>query len=293
MAKEETNKPFNVRFKPSYMDNIEKIISLTNKKKSEVMNEILASYFEGRILTNDFIPLEKPFYFDMKELKEKGIVKAITKPSIHNAPNYYTVFKVPNNIDSFNNELKTYYSGTVNNHKGIYVYFNVTTAEEGKDRIFSKVVKDISESYFIFEYDSSAKALEVSLVPFKDLYLYVPTGSTVLDRIEKEKDEFYNNIILDEELNLLNEVELILKTTDVIQSYKTVKHMEIYRESEGYKDLLRRIEELEEKEKELGIYNDSEELLSGAEHKQKYKELKEFEEKHKEYFEEYEAKHNG
>ena len=69
--------------------------------------------------------------------------------------------------------------------------------------------------------------------------------------------------------------------------------MEIYRESEGYKDILRRIEELEEKEKELGIYNDSEELLSGAEHKQKYKELKEFEEKHKEYFEEYEAKHNG
>jgi len=279
---EETNKPFYIRFKPSYMENIEAISEKTGLAKSKVMNEILASYFEDKVLTNDFIKLDNPFYFNMNELKEQKTVRAVEKIPTYKRDEGYLVYSVPNNLDSFDNELKTYCSGTATNHKGIYIDYVVTTSDiKGEDRLFSKVVEDITENYFIFDYDSSAKTLDVSLVPFEDLYLYVPIGSSILEDLEAEKDEFYNNIILDEKTNVLNEIELLSKSINVLHSYKAVKQNRMFLESEEGKEMLKTLEALEKESEKLGvIFSDNE--LSGAEHKKNYKELKESEKNLKE-----------
>lgn len=280
MAKknEEKNKPFTVRFNPSYWKKIEFIVNETGLSRPKIMNEILGSYFEGRVLTNDFIELENPFYFNMKELKEKGIVKAITKPSIHDLPKYYIVYKIPNNLDVFDKDSKTFYSGSTSEHKGIYVHYTITfgEAEVEVNEDFTdsiNTVKEITEKHLIFNYDSSANSLEISLVPFEDLYLYVPEDSDILEKIEAEKDKFYYNIILDEETKEYNFIEW-LETFEVIQSYKAVKNINIY-VKENKERLDKLLNDTEEDLPELFEDVPDFSTMSGSEYKEYHvKELK-------------------
>lgn len=272
MNKEE-NEPFNIRFKPSYHKKVEDIVKLTGRPRTEVYNEIFEHYFKDKIVTNDFIELEEPFYFNMAEIKEKGNVKATTKPSIHDLEKVFTVNKIPNNVDSFDKDLKTYYSGNPSEHLGIYVDFIVE--HEAKEIPYHDrtaiihVVTDISERYFIFSYNSSDNTLDISLVPFENLYLYVPTDSTVLEELEEEKDKFYYNIILDNETKQLNDFEYFEKS-EVIQSYKAKKDLAIYFEKN--KEKYDRFKEESEKFEEKYPVEDLPDFLnmSGADLKEYY-----------------------
>lgn len=271
---EEKNEPFTVRFNPSYWKKIEFIVNETGLSRPKVMNEILGSYFEDKVLTNDFIELENPFYFNMKELNEKGIVKAITKPSIHDLPKYFVVYKIPNNLDVFDKDSKTFYSGSTSEHKGIYVHYTMKlgTAKLEHEKFTETIntVEEITEKHLIFSYDSSANSLEISLVPFEDLYLYVPEDSTILEKLEAEKDKFYYNIILDEETKEYNFIQW-LETFHVIQSYKAVKNIKIYMK-ENKEKLDNLFKENEEDFKDFEEVVDVPDLLtmSGTEYKEYY-----------------------
>lgn len=264
----------------NYLDLINKNRTSNKISRLNFFSNAIKLELEGKVLTNDYITLDNPFYFDMEELKEKGVVKAKSKSSIYNAENYYRVFKVPNNLDVFNPEFRTYCSDVPSVHKGIYIHFQVKFKDveriifnDVKDNL--TVITDIIETYFIFEYDSSANTLEIGLVPNDKLYLYVPIDSTVLEELEEYKDNFYYNIVLDEETNELNYIEWSNSIGKVFQSVKGAKDVLLYRQSEEFKQLINKLNELEEKEKKLGLSYSKEDYsfntdMSGAEYKEFY-----------------------
>lgn len=75
---------------------------------------------EDRILTNDYINLDEKYYFSGKELKEKNTIEADTNPDISDIFDTVMIHRIPNNLDSFNKNLKTYcYRNNPYLHKGI------------------------------------------------------------------------------------------------------------------------------------------------------------------------------
>ena len=111
------------------IENLDKYIKLFNENKepSEKLNRLkffrnaIKKELEGKVLDNDFIDLPKPYYFNMMELKEEGIVKATTIKPIKDLEKTFVLFNVPHNLDSFNAEANSYcYEDNINLHRGYY-----------------------------------------------------------------------------------------------------------------------------------------------------------------------------
>ena len=110
-------------FKPELINKLSSYCSLIGVDRTTYISEVLNKEMEGLILTNDFITLEEPFYFNWYELEEKRIVKATTEKPFHDINNYVVVKKVANNLDLFNKELKFYcYENNPNLHRGVFIY---------------------------------------------------------------------------------------------------------------------------------------------------------------------------
>ena len=236
---EEKNKQFSIKFKPSLMAKVEDYIEAVNdnKKPSEkklnkasFFNDVVANYFEDKVLTNDVMALDKPFYFNWLELKEKGVITASTELLNHALETSYVVHAVPNNLDSWNSKEGTYSSGSNSSvHKGSYTFFLIIH-DSGE---YYKV-KKIVEKNLLFKYDSSTNSLEITLLADKDLYLYVPVGSNVLEQLEEKKVEFYNTITDSEDM--LN-LPVFFTTFEVIFPYKATKELLMNMDSSYFKKI--------------------------------------------------------
>lgn len=71
--KNESNEVVSFRFKPSLMGKVEDYLKLVNSVKSrdepvltkaKFFNDLVSKYFEDTILSNEYIVLEKPLYFN-------------------------------------------------------------------------------------------------------------------------------------------------------------------------------------------------------------------------------------
>lgn len=236
----EKNKQFSIKFKPSLMEQVEKYIEVVNENKdpsekkfnkATFFNNVVADFFKGKVLTNDFIKLEKPFYFDSNELFKKGVVKASVEVPIHNLDSCFIVKKVPNNLDEWNIENKSYsIEGSSSIHKGIFISYSlICSADEYEVTNIYESVKRLSEEfivvkyYYIFKLDVEADELEISLVPFNELFLYVPFNSDVIASLEEEKEYFYNNILIDR-FNI--NFDLLSEKNEVLESFYNKKASE-------------------------------------------------------------------
>lgn len=195
-------------------------------------------------------------------MADKKIVKASSEVPISNLETCFVVDKVPNNLDNWNAEEKTYCSGNSSIHKGIYIYYNILFDSEGYFKI-----ADIFEKTLILKYNSSENELEISLVNPNDLYLYVPSDSTVLDSIEKEKDYFYKNIVPNSENNLHINPKIYMDFFSNMKPYKSMKELAIFLKSEEFKLFYERLGNVEETiivnengEEELGVFMDKEDF---------------------------------
>ena len=230
------------RINKGLVDKAKEYKELTGTSTVELVEDLLTDFFKDKVLTNDFIELEKSFYFDFKELVHKKIVKASSEVPISNLETCFVVNKVPNNLDIWNAEEETYCSGNPSIHKGIYIYYNILFNSED----YFKISK-IFEKTLILKYDSSKNELEISLVNYNDLYLYVPSNSnsTILDRIEKEKDYFYKNIVHSSENNIIDP-EMYIGYFNIMKPYKVMKKLLIFYESEEFKAFSERLDNAEE-----------------------------------------------
>lgn len=228
------------RINKGLVDKAKEYKELTGTSTVELVEDLLTDFFKDKVLDNNFIELEKPFYFDFKELTAKKIVKASSELPISNLETCFIINKVPNNLDNWNAEEKTYCSDNPSIHKGIYIYYNILFDSENYFKI-----RKIIEKTLILKYDSSKKELEISLVNFNDLYLYVPSDSNVLDRIEKEKDYFYKNIVKNSENNIVDP-EIYIGYFNIMKPYKIMKELAIFYESEEFKVFSERLDNAEE-----------------------------------------------
>ena len=141
---------------------------LTGTSTVELVETLLTDFFKDKVLDNDFIDLPKPYYFNMMELKEEGIVKATTIKPIKDLEKTFVLFNVPNNLDSFNAEANSYcYEDNIHLHRGYYV------ASE-----FSEFNVKLE---LVFSYNTSSEELEIAISNDRDLYF------SLEQKEEKEK----------------------------------------------------------------------------------------------------------
>lgn len=123
--------------------------------RTKLVSSILAKELEGRILTNTFIELDRPYYFDFKKLIHEGKAEATPEKPVIEPERLYILKKVPNNLDKPNIKYGTY-SFKENNpsfHKGLYYYSIVRTeTAEGVnelEEVEEGAVYSLDNAYFI------------------------------------------------------------------------------------------------------------------------------------------------
>lgn len=217
------------------IENLDKYIKLFNENKepSEKLNRLkffrnaIKKELEGKVLDNDFIDLPKPYYFNMNELKEEGIVKATAIKPIKELEETYILFNVPNNLDSFNAEANSYcYEDNIHLHRGYYV------ASE-----FSEFNVKLE---LVFSYNNSSEELEIAISNDRDLYF------SLEQKEEKEK------LVTEEEIYLpdLDSTIIVDYAGLNLVKYSEYKYLVVEQE-ERYKEDLEFIEKIEKQEEEF------------------------------------------
>ena len=200
--------------------------NVTSETRIGIVRRLIKEFLEGKVLTKDFIELEKGnyYYFNKKELLEKGTVKAVPEEPNSAFENYYTIKKVPNNLDSFNADAKTYSYGNKSNiHKGIFIYhvhgarFSIA---------YAKAVP------LLFYYDAEAKEITVSLIKSEELKLLIKSEEdveTINSLIDAEEDFQKNFKFINEEG--VEELNISVAFSDyelgVIEDYKGRKAIDL------------------------------------------------------------------
>lgn len=215
---DEKNKQFSIKFKPSLMAKVEEYIELVNSTKTEkepkltkatFFNRMVANYFNHMVLTNDFIALDKPLYFNSKELVEKGSIKCLNnKPT--DLDNVFIVKRVPNNLDTLNKgfiDSISYYYEDSYRHKGI-VFSGIPFLEEG-----------LEAKFLVFDFDESTgkPELVISILKPEDL-------TTYLD-IEKDKNLILelNEMVTDFKKDIEEAVEFYFKYDGIFSDEEAIK----------------------------------------------------------------------
>ena len=194
---------------------------LTGTSVVELVEGLLAEFFEDKILANDFIELPKPYYFNMKELRKEGIVKASTIKPIKDLETTYILFNLPNNLDSWSNSYNSYcFEDNSNLHRGYYI-----SSDFNLDLVFS--------------YNSKTEELEIAISNDLDIY-FTSEQEEEKDKLFTEKEIYVPEIeatvtVGYEGLNLVK--------------YEDYKYL-VLEKADRFKEFENFIEEIERKEEE-------------------------------------------
>lgn len=226
----EKNKPFTVRFKPSYKSKIEEYKKLSKLSEAKIINEAFDEYFEGKVLNKEFIELERPYYLNTSKLFQEGKVKAGIGKPISDFNFQMIISKIPNNLDSWNEINNTYcYGENPDEHKGILLnvfYFVDIKKIEPIYLLFNYGVKKLSEDFVI------NTELTVSYVKPEELTI-------VLDKVEHKE-------LLAElkatEINVKNDISEGLNYVDIQNKYNNINVIRWLKQEKGIINLSNSIE---------------------------------------------------
>ena len=154
------------KVEPELNERIANYSKLIGISKTDLIEELFNKEVEDKVLTNDFINIPEIYYFNMMDLQKNKEVKASKVKPTTNLNDVFIVKKVPNNLDEFNKENRTFcYNGIAEKHLGIYSY----------NRIVLNVIKANQTNFFqyfiLFEYDSKTEELVLKLTNVEDLHL--------------------------------------------------------------------------------------------------------------------------
>lgn len=214
------NEPFNIKVNTKLKEQFNIIANNSKIKKVDLINEILREYFNKRVLTNDFLLFQKPYYFNIKELLKKHETKAKYKKPKANLFNYYIGYQIPINFNSWNNEYKTFCYNELNHHKGIIKQaFNIN--------------QDILLMFLIFEYQENE--LNIKAYNLNELKLIANPGTNqdiIINELIKDtkKEIEFNKTIGNTYINKLNKTLKLNAPIDNIanSNYEIYKPYYIY-----------------------------------------------------------------
>lgn len=175
-------------FSEELVNKINKYAELTGIGKTNLVENILNDYLKDKILDNDFIRLDKPYFLNIEELKLNNYVKATTNKPIINLGETYVLLKIPNNLDIFNKKFNSYCSDDkITLHKG-YTY-DITL---DKDLVFS--------------YNSNKNEIEIVVSTDRDIYFtseQQKEKEKVIKSYKKQYDSFLDTEIISTTLSYI------------------------------------------------------------------------------------------
>lgn len=174
-------------------EKVKKYCKLNEQQFTEFYDEVLTRFFKDKELDNTLIKLEKPHYFNFRELYQNGETEATTEDPIKEVSNFIEVKYIPNNLDIFNKFTRCYCSPfpdniVQTNHIGILQLFcnrELKDCYGGADVIEKDHIKIL---YLVFDYrrpgimpnallDEKKKiGLFISLLTKKDLDILLLRG---------------------------------------------------------------------------------------------------------------------
>lgn len=195
---------FNLVLDLKLREDLEKYANLNNTSMTEVIIKSINKELEGKLLTNDFIPLNKEYYFNkFIKLENERLAKPDLPPS-NEFESTNIIKKIPNNLDTFNKKYgKFCFGDDPNKHKGIYYYPELnfprehyqylgdSGAFESIEEYYESIEKfneDTYERFYIFDYDETEMYFVITRVSRKRLDYLIKTDF-------KGHEEVYNNLI--------------------------------------------------------------------------------------------------
>lgn len=201
---------------PELNERITNYSNLIGMAKTDLIEELFNKEVEGKVLDNSFICPEEIYYFNFIELLRNNTVKASTKRPKGNLTAVVIVKKIPNNLDSFNKEYRTYCYNNPEEHLGVYTYNNIDVNPKAVDT-------QLFQHYILFDYNEATKELILNLVKFEDISLLtdVPEIEQVISDLANINilyhDFFENNVKkLPEEATINELYELEDNTTNFL-----------------------------------------------------------------------------
>jgi len=186
-----------------YLMNKDKPNNERKLNRSDFILDLVEKELQGLVLDNTEIKLEEPFYFNMKELLENGTVKAAKKNPIHEREEIQIVKSVPNNLDTFNREYRTFCSENISS---LHIGINIITELNSEDA--TTLEDGLKDTIYIFSYDSQEDTLEITIG--NDINMYFTTEQEDLkEDILKPNEKIhllYNCAIYDKDGNKREEL---------------------------------------------------------------------------------------
>lgn len=241
MVKEykKVNKPSSIgsTYEPDLVNKLNDYSKLIGVDRTKIVSSLIAEALEGRILTNTFIDLDRPYYFDFHKLIHEGIAEATTEKPVIKPEKIFILKKVPNNLDVKNMKYGTY-SFNENKpsfHKGIYYYSlmqlksykdidNIEELVEGSIYVLDNV--NFIDFYFLFEYEQESNKIIIHSIEEENLTYEVDplVYPEVIEDIRQQEDNFTKSLILPNgKVNLFQALDF----TEVMISYKLYKDTEL------------------------------------------------------------------
>ena len=239
MVKEykKVNKPSSIgsTYEPDLVNKLSDYSKLIGIDRTKIVSSLIAEALEGRILTNDFIALDRPYYFDFKKLIHEGTVEATTEKPVIEPERIFILKKVPNNLDVKNKKYGTYsYSeDRPSYHKGIYYYSLIQLKKplENPENIVEASIHVLDNVYFIdfyflFEFEQESNKIIIHSIEEENLTYEVDPliYPEVISDIRQQEEDFTKNLVLPNgNVNLFQALDF----TEVMISYKLYKDTEL------------------------------------------------------------------
>lgn len=173
---------------PEFNEKLVEYANLIGMAKTDLLEELFYKEISDKVLNNDFIAIEEPYYIDFIELQEKGTVKATKKRPTTNLNRVAIVKRIVNNLDVPDKELRTYcFNKNPEEHLGIYSYnrLDLNEVKVNDSQVF--------QYYLLFKYNSGTEELTIELTSIEDVFLMVDVAD--VEEIISKLAEFNKHFI--------------------------------------------------------------------------------------------------
>ena len=197
--------------------------------RGEIIHHALKNVFQNKILINDYITLDKPFYFNMNDLINNKSVEASQDIPIKDLENTYIINKIPNNLDSFNKDYETYcFNNQLNSHRGILFNYKHKFSLEFKNEF--TFTDNMECLILIFDYKlksdyiiKSKTTLNIAVIDYNSLDLYLPKDGNIINNYNYEL-EYLNYILTDSDINISKRHNIFNSNDKILKPFYKTKN---------------------------------------------------------------------
>ena len=195
---------------PELKDKVNKYCSVKGNTKNKLFNDLLQDFFNNKIVSNDYIKLDKPLYFNIQDLLNNKCVIATTEKPTSKFNEYIKIVNVPNNLDKYNTKYNSYCYDAPGQHKGILI-----------NCLLDRNHENLFIHYLGFEFNiisdpdfkmimNKSDTLKISLINENDLlnFLDIDKDKELLKEFKAKEKEIKEAIRKDKATSIISEKDI-------------------------------------------------------------------------------------